>query len=312
MTTTSHSLIGIGAFVIGTLALNLPSSVAQSRVSSDRPVKLHATPLDTKSTKASASAASAPEVIGCLIEPRISSQVAASSPGTLAEVKVDRGDRVTKGQVLAILDRDVEQALLASARSRAQTQSAMKAARATRNMAYHKLSRIRKLDALSYGSKLELELAAGELSVAEARLEQAQDEQKSARQDHVVAQTQLARRQVVSPIDGIVADRLLNPGERADGRTIVRIVQLDTLRVEVILPASQFGMVKQGMSGEVLPEIASAGSVVARVEQVDPFIDAASGTFRARLSMDNADLQIPAGIRCSIQFAEADKRPREG
>jgi RND family efflux transporter MFP subunit len=171
---------------------------------------------------------------------------------------------------------------------------------------------MRKLQSLSYGAKMELELAAGELAVAESRLEQAEDTLKAAQQDYTVAKHQLARRQVRSPMDGIVADRLLNPGERADGQPIMRIVQLDRLRVEVILPAAQFGAISTGMAGRVRPELNNSEEVDAVVEQVDPFIDAASGTFRARLAVDNSDMAIPAGVRCHVRFAEADKRPGRG
>lgn len=295
-------------------ALLSPDASSQSGFATDRavPDPVSATGDADNPRGASAGTGAASQVVGCLIEPRLSSQVAASAPGVLREVKVERGDRVEKGQLLAVLDQAVERALLQAAQTRSETQAAVNAARATRNMAYQKLRRMRKLQSLSYGARMELELAAGELSVAESRLEQAEDTLKAAQQDYAVARHQLARREVRSPMDGVVADRLLNPGERADGQPILRIVQLDRLRVEVILPASRFGSVTTGMTGQVRPELDDASEVDAVVEQVDPFIDAASGTFRARLAVDNAAMAIPAGVRCHVRFAETDKRPGRG
>jgi multidrug efflux pump subunit AcrA (membrane-fusion protein) len=41
----------------------------------------------------------------------------------------------------------------------------------------------------------------------------------------------------------------------------------------------------------------------ATVDAVDPIIDAASDTFRIRLALPNPGNAIPAGIRCSVRFA---------
>jgi len=283
---------------------------AQAKIDSDRPLKrmtaASETPLQQSNANRATNSAQSDEIVGCLIEPGASSQVAAGSPGVLAKVNVDRGDLVKRGQVLAVLDNGVERALLKAAKTRAATHAGVVAAKASRDMARQKLTRIKQLEALSYNAKLELELAEGELAVAQSRLQLARDEHRASESDHAVAQSQLQRRQVLSPIDGIVADRLLNPGERADGRPIVRVIKLDSLRVEVILPASEFGKVSAGMDGEVTPQVENSEKVTGTVEQVDRFIDAASGTFRARMTIENDDLSVPAGVRCDVKFVQAN------
>lgn len=242
---------------------------------------------------------------GCLIEPAVTTEVAAGAPGVLATVAVERGQRVSRGQVLAVLDHDVEKAMVAAAQTRAQARSAIEAARATRDMARRKVQRMNALNRLSAGATLELELAQSELEVAEHRLRQAEEAAQIARQDHEIARQQFAQREVRSPIDGIVADRLLEPGERVDGRPIVRLMTLDTLRVELVLPAERFGSLRPDMVLEVTPDIGGTGGVPARVVQVDPFVDAASATFRARLSLANAGQRVPAGARCTVAMPAA-------
>jgi RND family efflux transporter MFP subunit len=308
--TKSSLLIVVAIFAAAALtAINPTHTSAQAKIDSDRPLKSIASASSSpgqQSTKNRANSPAQPDdIVGCLIAPGASSQVAAGSPGVLAEIKVERGDLVTRGQVLAVLDNGVEQALLKAAKTRAATYAGVVSAKASRDMARQKLSRIKRLEALSYNAKLELELAQGEAALAQSRLQLARDEHRASKSDHAVAQSQLQRRQVVSPIDGIVADRLLNPGERADGRPIVHVIQLDSLRVEVILPASKFGKVKPGMTGEVTPLVQNHEEVTGTVEQVDRFIDAASATFRARIAIENKDLSIPAGVRCDVKFAEA-------
>ena len=239
---------------------------------------------------------------GCLIQPYSSAEVAASAPGVLAEVRVDRGDEVRRGQVLAVLDTGVEQALLAAAKERASARAEVAAARATHQIATKKLERMQALNKLSYSARLEMELAEGELEVSKYRIEQARERHKIAEREHRVASSQLEQRYVRSPIDGIVADRLLNPGERADGRPIARVIRLDQLRVEVIAPAKRYGLIKPGMFGQIRTQTEKPIKFTAIVDQVDRFIDPASGTFRARMLLDNQALAVPAGARCEITF----------
>ncbi|MGH1360546.1 MAG: efflux RND transporter periplasmic adaptor subunit [Burkholderiaceae bacterium] len=297
------------AAVLMSFAFESPQ--AQTRVESPRTVKLTASKKSAVNKQAGKPAPTlATSEFGCLIQPHASANVATSVPGVLSEVRVRRGDAVKKNQILAVLDSDVEQALLGAAAARAQTHAEIASAQATRDMARQKLVRMQSLNELSYGARLEIELAQGEVKVAEHRLQQARDRHKIAHQEHEVAARQLEQRYVRSPIEGVVADRLLNPGERADGRPIMRIIKVKQLRVEVVAPAEQFGNLSAGMFGTVESETAKPIALTAIVDQVDSFIDPASGTFRARMLVDNSDFKIPAGARCRVSF-EPDASSRK-
>ncbi len=243
--------------------------------------------------------------LGCVIEPADSAEVAAAAPGVLEAVKVERGTRVRRGQVIATLQSDVERAAVESARARASAESELNALAAARDLAKIKLKRMHALAQLDFGGRLELENAAAEFEIADHKLQQAREVLVVAQRDHELAKRQLEQRQVRSPIDGVVADRLLNPGERVDGRPIVRVLAIDRLRVEVVVPSSRFGRIREGMHASVKADGVEAPEVSARVTQVDRFVDAASGTFRARLSLPNADGAVPAGVRCQVAFDEA-------
>ena len=242
--------------------------------------------------------------LGCVIEPMATAEVAAAAPGVLESVRVDRGAYVRRGQVVATLQADVERAAVEAARARAASEAEIAALAASRDLARTKLRRMHELARLEYGARLELETAAAEFEIADHRLHQAREAHEVARREHELAMRQLDLRQVRSPIDGIVADRLLNPGERVDGRPILRVVALDRLRVEVVVPASRFGRIREGMAASVRPELQDARDVAGRVVQVDRFVDAASGTFRARVALPNPDGGVPAGVRCQVVFDE--------
>ncbi len=59
---------------------------------------------------------------------------------------------------------------------------------------------------------------------------------------------------------------------------IVKLAQIDPLRVEVIAPVALLGKVTLGATAEVLPEAPVGGVHAAKVTVVDRVVDAASGT----------------------------------
>ena len=104
----------------------------------------------------------------------------------------------------------------------------------------------------------------------------------------------------------MVTDKLQNPGELAqsgDSATaIVKLAQIDPLRVDVVLPVSRYGALKPGRVVEVKPEPPFTGTYKATVRVVDKVIDSASGTFRVRLELPNPRGDVPAGVKCTAAF----------
>lgn len=288
------------AALAGTPALAQSTGGAVRGPGAPRPVPPAAAP---------APAPAAAAALGCVIEPTETAEIAASAPGVLESVRVERGTRVKRGQVVATLQAEVERAAVDAAWAKASAESEVNALAAARDMAKLKLRRMHALSSMEFGGRLELENASAEFEIADHRLQQARESLEVARREHELARRQLEQRQVRSPIDGIVADRLLNPGERVDGRPILRVVALDRLRVEVVVPASRFGRIREGMAATVRADGIEGAEVGARVAQVDRFVDAASGTFRARLDVPNSSGALPAGVRCQVAFDNSGALP---
>ena len=72
------------------------------------------------------------------------------------------------------------------------------------------------------------------------------------------------------------------------------------------MPVSQYETVQPGMPAKVTPELPIGGIYDAEVAVVDNVFDAASRTFRVRLVLSNADYALPAGLRCTVRFLQAD------
>jgi len=243
------------------------------------------------------------EEVDCLIEPQHEVTVAAAIEGVVAEVLVDRGDVVTKGQVLARLESSVEEAAVAAARTRTRAQGALESSQARLEFAELMLQRRSSLFARNAGSKSDVDEAVSARNVAEAELKAAREAQLLARADLREAQAALERKTIRSPVDGIVVERLLAPGEFADPPDILRLAQVDPLRVETHAPLTLLGRIRKGATAEVMPEAPVGGTHAAVVTVVDPVVDGASGTFRVRLQLPNPESAIPAGLSCRVRFA---------
>ena len=248
-------------------------------------------------------AAQEPRGFDCVIEPEQVVKLASQATGLIARLDVDRGGTVHRGQVLGTLSDEVERANLALARARATNDHDIAAGQARLVWLQRKYDRARELAAGNLVSRNASEEAEAEMKVADNQLRLAVLNREVAQLEVAQAEALLRQRALVSPIDGVVMERLLRPGEyRNDQSPVFTLAQIDPLRVEVFVPAAMHGRIRPGMVGEITPEAPLEGRFQAVVTVVDPVMDAASGTFGVRLRLGNADRALPAGIRCTVRF----------
>jgi RND family efflux transporter MFP subunit len=242
----------------------------------------------------------------CLIEPTQAIEVGSPVGGLLDKVYVRRGDRVAKGQVLATLESQAEQAAAELARYKSQASGPSMTAESKIEFSKRKFQRRMQMAAEKLMSTQERDDAEAEYKLAEAELQVAKENKQIAHIEHKQQSGLLALRTIRSPFDGVVADQLLYPGEvvepTGNKKTILKLAQLDPLRVHVILPMAAFRKVSLGMTARVYPEMPIGGSYSAKVRILDKLIDAASGTFAAFLEMRNPRLSIPVGVKCKAEF----------
>jgi hypothetical protein len=80
------------------------------------------------------------------------------------------------------------------------------------------------------------------------------------------------------------------------------IAQIAPLNVELVPPLNQYGSITVGSTATIHPDAPFGGSYAAKAEVVDLMIYAAIGTFRVRLILPNPTRNIPAGIRCPVEW----------
>jgi len=234
-----------------------------------------------------------------LIEPYVVVDIGAPAEGIVDQVMVERSNSVARGQPLVLMESSVERAVLAKAKAMASFDAEISLQNTQLAFARRTANRFRKLDSIANHDKDE---AATEIKRVKHRLKQAREKSTLARFELARAQAIVDRCTIKSPISGVVVERYVSPGEYADGQPLLRVAQIDPLRVEVIVPARMFGRIGPGMTATIVPEFAEYGEQTATVTIVDQLIDAASSTFGVRLDLPNPERQLPSGMRCQVRF----------
>lgn len=242
---------------------------------------------------------------GCLIEPEQVADVGSPVTGVIEELPIALGDAVDAGQALVRLRADVERANAGVAMLRAQVDAEVKAAQANWDLARQKVRRSQQLLDQNFVSAQAVEQATAEAEVAAQKLKLAQSQQKIYAREETVAQAQLGLRTLRSPIKGVVIERYNNIGERVEDKPVVRIASIDPLRVSLMVPVAQYGQVAVGSALVIKPELPGADAVRATVTYIDKVVDAASNSFRVRLSLPNPGNRLPGGLRCKAEWNTA-------
>jgi len=240
--------------------------------------------------------------LDCVIEPHMIVDLSSQVDGIVEEIIVERGDLVEREQVLVELDSGVEKAAVDYARERANATSQLRAGEVGVAFAQRRQGRVDSLyqeQAISFDQKDEVET---EANLSQLQLDQAEEANRLARLELRRTQETLKRHSIRSPIDGVVVQRYLSPGESVKDTPIMRLAQIDPLRVEVIVPVTSFGAIQVGQSAIIRPESPKDGDYLGEVTIVDRVADAASGTFRVGLSLPNPNYNLPSGLKCRVQF----------
>lgn len=244
------------------------------------------------------------EGFDCMIEPHSVADVSTREEGVLEEILVKRGDIVRKGQIVARLESGLEEIALEFATARAEMMGEVESRRAALEYAVRQRDRVNELFEGDVISEIEQDRAETDVRIAETDLQVAEDNHRLAQLERQRAAHQLELRSIRSPVDGVIVEIMMAPGESVEDRAreIMRIAEVDPLNVEVIIPARLFGSVAIGTEAEVMPLVPNAELRVSAISVVDRTIDAASETFGVQLELENAGHEIPGGVRCDIRF----------
>ena len=240
----------------------------------------------------------------CLIEPWKMVELGARSTGVLDTMRIDRGDEVEKGQVVATLHSEIEQASLALAKARADSDVLIDLAAARAD--YEDVASVRNetLFRRKVISDQQIQEARATHQISKLQVAQAQDEKMIAQLEHRRAEAIADLRVVRSPVAGVVVSTARTEGEYLDnGDHVATIAVIDPLRAEAFLPLDRLPALREGARVKVYPQEPVGGELEGVIDVVDRIVDARSGTIGVRVRVENPEGRTLAGLRCQLDLA---------
>jgi len=234
------------------------------------------------------------EVVGQLaFDQNRLAQLSARGDSLVVEVKVDVGDEVKKGQVLAVLASasvGADQARLAGSQAR------LGAARAA-------VARERQLGEAGLSPRKSLEEAQRELAAAQAESDAARSALGAA---GASSEAGGGRSLLRAPFAGTVVARDAVAGRTAGaGQVLLQVADLATMWAQLEVPEAEAALVRPGQPVRVTFEGMRGPTREARVTRVAASVDPASRTVRVRVELPNRDRTLKAGafLRAQIQVS---------
>ena len=213
----------------------------------------------------------------------IAAKVAAKVPGRIAEIYVEEGDPIKKGDKVARLEDIDQKSALATARARTSAARARtQIARATLAETKVQLERERRMFEKGVSAKAQvedLEARAGSLA---ASVRAAEAEAAAADAEAAALTTQLDNYIITTPISGTVVDKLVEVGEGVSPGFgtpgVIEVVDLDSLVVEVDVPENRLSGIADKQAAEIVLDAFPEARFRGEVKEIGRRINRAKAT----------------------------------
>lgn len=235
---------------------------------------------------------------GIVAMPNRDVKVSAQVAGRVTVLSVAEGDRVKQGQVVAELDDRLYQGQLRQAKASADQ------AKASLDNAKLALQRNQDLFTRGIAARKDLEEAQTQESVAAGAVEQANAAVS-------LAQLQVARTKVTSPLTGIVVKRFASVGEQVDGtaaQPLLEIASLTEVEIDASVPAGDLNTLRIGQKLDFLSAAAPGRAFAGRIVAISPSVDPASNSGMVRIELPNSDGALRLGMFLNAQVPVATHR----
>ena len=198
-------------------------------------------------------------------------------PGTVEWIGVCEGQRIRKGQLLAVLDT-------------ANLRSAYDAALATRRQAEDAMKRLRML----YDGQ----------SLPEIKYVEAETKLEQARATEQIARRNLADSRLVAPAGGVIGRRSAEPGENVmAGQTVLSLLNIGTVKVRVSVPENEIASLAEGTRATVTVGALGGRVFEGRVTEKGVEANPLAHTYEARIRLDNGSGALLPGMVCRVRLA---------
>jgi HlyD family secretion protein len=286
--------------------LALDAARASSRVS---PYKLEKTRVERGDVTGRVTATGA---LSALVTVQVGSQVS----GRIAELYVDFGQRVKRGQVIARLDARMFAAQAEQGRANREAAAGdLEKTRAQAEEADRKLKRTQALAEQNLVAHADLDAAETAAKAAHAAVAAAIGNRSQAAAGYHQAKVNLGYTTIVSPINGIVISRNVDVGQTVaaslQAPTLFTIAEdLGKMQVHAAVSEADVGRLAPGMPAtfvvDAYPDRKFRG-VIRQIRDAPQTLQNVV-TYDAVVDVDNADMRLKPGMTANVTFVYAERR----
>lgn len=277
----------------------------------------------------------------------VETPVYARADGYIKQRPADIGDRVKKGQLLfeietPELDQQIEQAHASVAQAKAalqQYQANLAAAQSNLKLAEVTEKRWKNLTDKGVFARQDLDEKVAALELGQANVRSAEENVRAGESTVAASQANLKRLEELksfdrleAPFDGVITFRsvqsdvgtLITAGNTSSSRELMRVAQIDVLRVFVSIPQTYAPLIHDGLPAELIVDELPGRAFRTKVDGITHSVEANSRTMLAVLLVKNdhevllpgmyakARFDLPHAVNALMLPADALLLPKEG
>jgi RND family efflux transporter MFP subunit len=236
-----------------------------------------------------------------------SSQVASQMMGNILEIRVREGDRVRRGQALAVIDEAQPRAALDRATGAASAaQQEVQAAQSDFNLSQTTLKRYQDLYDKKSVSPQEFDEVKARAQSAQARYDMARAGAAQAQAALAQARTAFEYTRLRAPFDGIVTEKKADAGTLASpGMPLFTVEDPRRYRLEATVDEADISLVRIGRQTAVRID-ALNDELAGKVVQIVPAADPATRSFMVKIDLP-ADARLRSGFFGRARFVRGER-----
>lgn len=235
------------------------------------------------------------------LEPLQKIDVSSVETGTIDSIQVKEGDNVSRGQILARLNRDVLLKSKKVAEFEAKAVGNLKIAKAELAVQLGRLKILQGLAKKGHARRSELERALGDVEVAKGRVLQAEEAIAVRKRELEQIHARIEARNVKSPIDGIVVEIHKKPGEAVSPGSPVVVTVIDISKLRCVLNVPRHRARSIQVDQPVGLETDARQKITGKVQWKSPIVDAESETVKVIVLVDNQNGEFTGGDHCILR-----------
>jgi RND family efflux transporter MFP subunit len=235
-------------------------------------------------------------------------QLASQMMGNIVELRVHEGDRVQRGQVLAVIDDAQPRAAVeraTSAMSAAEQEVA--ASDSDLTLAQSTLNRYQNLYDKKSVSPQEFDEVKARYQSALAHRDMTRAGQAQAKAALAQARTSFSYTRILAPFDGVITEKKADPGTLASpGVPIFTVEGLGRYRLDAAVNENDLRYVRMGEQAPVVVDALDNTELRGKVVQIVPAADPGSRSFLVKIELP-ADVRLRSGLFGRAQFSRGER-----